>query len=87
MKRNLIILLAAMFLTSALILGLGLSAHAQPATPERHPAIRRAIASLQEARVYLKNANHDFGGHRAEALVQVDKALEQLKLALKYDKN
>lgn len=86
MKSKIVILLAGLFLTSGLILGL--NAHAQP-TPatERHPAIRRAIASLQEARVYLKNANHDFGGHRAEALVQVDKALEQLRLALKFDKD
>jgi hypothetical protein len=86
MKSKIVILLAAVLFAGGLILGL--SAHAQPApATERHPALRHAIASLQEARTYLKNANHDFGGHRAEALVQVDKALEQLRLALKYDKN
>ncbi len=84
MKNKLLILWAALVLSGSLIIGLTL--HAQPAT-ERHPAIHHAIAALQEARVYLKNANHDFGGHRAEALAQVDKALEQLRLALKYDKN
>jgi hypothetical protein len=84
MKHNLIILVAAAVLAAGSIIGF--NAHAQP-TAERHPAIRRAIASLEEARVYLKNAKHDFGGHRADALVEVDKAIEQLRLALKYDKN
>lgn len=65
----------------------------QQATPirkttarERHPEIRRAITSLQRARYALQHANHDFGGHRADALAATDKAIEQLKLALQYDK-
>ena len=86
MKNNIVILLAALLLTGGLIIGLTAHAQTAPAT-ERHPAIRHAIVALQAARVYLKNANHDFGGHRADALVQVDKAVEQLKLALQYDKN
>jgi hypothetical protein len=53
---------------------------------ERHPAIRRAIVALEEAKVDMKNAAHDFGGHRVAALEECDKAIEQLKEALKYDK-
>jgi hypothetical protein len=34
----------------------------------------------------LKEADHDFGGHRKEALEAVDVAIKQLELALKYDK-
>ena len=34
---------------------------------ERHPEIRKAIAALERAKTDLKRANHDFGGHRAEA--------------------
>jgi hypothetical protein len=53
---------------------------------ERHPEINRAIRALEVAKAHLQKAAHDFGGHRAEALEAVDKALEQLKLALQYDK-
>jgi hypothetical protein len=54
---------------------------------ERHPEIRAAIRALERAKRHLQEAAHDFGGHRAEALEAVNKALEQLKLALQYDKN
>jgi len=53
---------------------------------ERHPEIRKAIAALERAKTDLQRASHDFGGHRAEALAACDKAIEQLKLALQYDK-
>ena len=83
MKNKILVTVAAALLAAGSIIGF--TAYAQPAT-ERHPAIRRAITALEEAKVYLKNAKHDFGGHRAEALTEVDKAIEQLKLALKYDR-
>jgi hypothetical protein len=53
---------------------------------ERHPHIHRAIEELRETRHELKEADHDFGGHRKEALEAVDVAIKQLELALKYDK-
>ncbi len=53
---------------------------------ERHPAIRAAIKALERAKYDLEHADHDFGGHRAEALESVNRAMEQLKLALQYDK-
>ena len=53
---------------------------------ERHPHIRAAIHELREAREELKEAAHDFGGHRKEALEAVDAAIKQLELALKFDK-
>jgi len=54
--------------------------------PERHPEIRAAINSLEHARVHLKEAAHDFGGHRVEALKATDTAIEQLQICLQYDK-
>jgi hypothetical protein len=42
--------------------------------------------ALQEAKVALQRADHDFGGHRKAALEQCDNAIAQLKLALQYDK-
>jgi hypothetical protein len=65
---------------------------ATPAKPaargrrEAHPEIRKAIAALERAKKDMQRASHDFGGHRADALAACDKAIEQLKLALQYDK-
>lgn len=54
--------------------------------PERHPEIRAAINSLEHARVHLREAAHDFGGHRVEALKTTDAAIQQLQICLQYDK-
>jgi hypothetical protein len=51
---------------------------------DHHPHIHHAIHELKEARVELKEAKHDFGGHREKALKDVDVAIEQLELALKF---
>jgi hypothetical protein len=59
---------------------------ARRARAEEHPRIRAAIKELQAAKVELQKAPHDFGGHRADAVQAVDKAIEQLRLALQYDK-
>ena len=53
---------------------------------ERHPKIRQAINALQRARGDLQNAAHDFHGHRVEALESVDRALNQLRLAIACDR-
>jgi hypothetical protein len=53
---------------------------------ERHPAIRAAIRSLEKAKVELQHADHDFGGHRVEAIAAIDNAIAQLRVALQYDK-
>lgn len=53
---------------------------------EPHPEIRKAIGSLERAKYDLQHAAHDFGGHRVAAIAACDKAIEQLRLALQYDK-
>ena len=53
---------------------------------EHHPAIHKAIEDLREARKELKEADHDFGGHREKALKATDEAIKQLEEALKYDR-
>lgn len=53
---------------------------------ERHPAIRAAIRSLEQAKDEMQHAAHDFGGHRVEAIKACDEAIHQLQLALQYDK-
>jgi hypothetical protein len=54
---------------------------------ERHPAIRSAIRSLERAKADMQRADHDFGGHRVEALEACDRAIAQLKMALQFDKH
>ena len=53
---------------------------------ETHPEIRKAITALERAKTDMQRANHDFGGHRVAALAACDRAIEQLRLALQYDK-
>ena len=53
---------------------------------EPHPEIRKAITALERAKTDMQRASHDFGGHRVAAIEACDKAIEQLRLALQYDK-
>lgn len=53
--------------------------------PERHPHIRAAVRQLHEASEELRTADHDFCGHRKEALEKTDQALRQLELAVQCD--
>jgi hypothetical protein len=67
-------------------------ANAQPAattaTPaEPHPEIREALHSLRKAKEHMEHAAHDFGGHRVEALEATNKAIQQLEICMKYDKD
>ena len=49
-----------------------------------HPRIAAAIQALRDARGYLQEAPHDFGGHKAEAIRATDEAIRQLNFALAY---
>jgi hypothetical protein len=62
---------------------------ALPATPaaERHPEIREALEALRRAKEHMEHAAHDFGGHRVEAIEATDRAIKQLELCLKFDKD
>ena len=49
-----------------------------------HPRIVKAIHELEDAIKYMEAAPHDFGGHKAEAIAASRRAVEQLRLALRY---
>ena len=49
-----------------------------------HPRLAAAIEALRDARAYLSEAPHNFGGHRAGAMAACDKAIRELELALAY---
>ncbi|HEY3320828.1 MAG TPA: hypothetical protein VGP72_10225 [Planctomycetota bacterium] len=56
------------------------------AEAEKHPHIRAAVRELAAAKKELEEADHDFGGHRAEAVKAVERAHKQLEKALEFDK-
>lgn len=70
-----------------IVLGIALSAavvlFAQN-EPPLHPRIAAAITALRDARAYMAEAPHDFGGHRDAAIKACDDALRQLNFALAY---
>ncbi len=49
-----------------------------------HPRIAAAIRELHGAIEYMEHAPHDFGGHKAQAIADSRKAIEQLRLAMQY---
>ncbi|HXM83442.1 MAG TPA: hypothetical protein VN929_16140 [Burkholderiales bacterium] len=49
-----------------------------------HPRIAAAIRELHDAIEYMERAPHDFGGHKARAIADSRKAIEQLRLAMQY---
>ena len=50
----------------------------------QHPRIAAAIRELHGAIEYMEHAPHDFGGHKAQAIADSRKAIEQLRLAMQY---
>jgi hypothetical protein len=74
---------SGMFLGAALAIGTW-SVAAQPIERSLHPRISRAIEALQDARAYMAEAPHDFGGHKEKAIRACDDAIVQLRLALAY---
>ncbi len=65
------------------VLATGISLYAQN---ERamHPRLATAVEALRDARAYMQEAPHDFGGHKAAAIRATDEAIKQLNFALAY---
>jgi hypothetical protein len=76
----------ASFLMAGLCMIGGFSSASPGEEKERHPHIHAAIHELKHAHKELKEANHDFGGHREKALKDIDAAIKQLEECLKHDK-
>ncbi len=66
--------------------GVVLAATGSTKAAEKHPKIHQAMDALRDARAELKDAAHDFGGHRVKAIKLIDDTLEELKEALKFAK-
>jgi hypothetical protein len=71
---------------SGIVLGVALSLGASGLLAQRefHPRLAKAIEAMRDARAYMAEAPHDFGGHKAEAMRATDEAIKQLELARAY---
>jgi hypothetical protein len=52
---------------------------------EFHPRLMRAIEALRDARAYMAEAPHDFGGHKAAAIRATDEAIRQLEISARFE--
>lgn len=50
---------------------------APAAAPMRHHHIHEALESMRAARHHLESAEHDFDGHRSEAIKHLDMAIHE----------
>jgi hypothetical protein len=51
---------------------------------ERQPHMWRAVVALREARRQLREARHDKGGYRVQALGLIDQAIAQLREGIAF---
>ena len=54
---------------------------------ERHPFLARALHGLIFAKRQLAKGAHDFQGHRAAALKLTNKAIAQVRIAIRIDRH
>jgi hypothetical protein len=59
------------------------SLHAQ--TDDKQPHMETALDHLQQAEFQLQKAQHDKGGHRAKALLLVQRAKAEVQAGMKFD--
>ena len=59
----------------------------RPHGGERHPELRRALATLRRTETDLRRSARDFGGHREKAADLCHQAQIEIQQALQYDKN
>jgi hypothetical protein len=80
-------MIRALVLSTLILCLAGWQAPGGVAGEPRHPHMHHALRELREARTELKEASHDFGGHRVKALEAVDAAIKQIDTALKGAKD
>ena len=54
---------------------------------ERHPELRRALASLARTESDLRHADRDFGGHRLKAADLCHQAQMEIRKAIQFDRS
>ncbi len=51
-------------------------------TPEPHPHIKDALEAMRAAKHHLESAEHDFDGHRVEAIKHLDQAIHEAEICM-----
>jgi hypothetical protein len=95
MRKPLLVAVAAATLSVGIALPLLMIAVPHPTAAqdrddrrEPHPVIKEAMGKIENAKNDLVNyADRDFKGHRAKAVVNLNQALEELKMALEADRH
>src|SRR5438034_5616293 len=66
----------------ALVVATGLVFAVGVARAQEHPQMEEAKKDLQAAKTALQAATHDYGGHRKQAIGDIDRALGQIRAGL-----
>src|SRR2546428_13700170 len=66
----------------ALVVATGLVFAVGVARAQEHPQMEEAKKDLQAAKTALQAADHDYGGHRKQAIGDIDRALGQIRAGL-----
>jgi len=53
---------------------------AAAAVPAEHPHIHEALEAMRNAKHHLETAEHDFHGHRVEAIKHLDAAIHEAEI-------
>ncbi len=69
---------------AALAVGVAAVATVPTAALADQPNMRNALASLQDAKRWLEQANTGKGGHRAAAISLIDQAISEVKQGIKF---
>ena len=80
MKKLLVIIAVVCFVSTVFVV----AQHNARNEAAEHPRIAKAIHELEDAIDYMEKAPHDFGGYKAQAIEDSRKAVQSLKMALKY---
>jgi hypothetical protein len=59
---------------------------AQTQNQERHPLLHRAVEQINNLKMRLEKAPHDFGGHKQKAIEALGVAANELEQAIQFDK-
>ena len=82
-KRNRILVFVAAILMAA-FLATWSGSHSKVQAQERQPHMQAALRHLQEAQEELRAAEHDKGGHRANAMKLVESAITEVDAGIHY---
>ena len=70
----------------ALAVATGLVFAAGVACAQEHPDMEAAKKDLESAKAHLQAAAHDYGGHRRQAVGDIDRALREIREAIQVSR-